>query len=41
MREEMEHACMVLEWMRRNNADFAKMLEEFVYTDGDIAHHDH
>ena len=41
MREEMEHACMVLEWMRRNNSDFAGMLEEFVYTEGDIAHHEH
>jgi hypothetical protein len=41
MREEMEHACMVLEWMRRNNEDFAAMLKEFVYTEGDIAHHEH
>ncbi|WP_416896948.1 MAG: ferritin [Minwuia sp.] len=41
MREEMEHACMVIEWMRRNNDDFAGMLKEFVYTDGDIAGHDH
>jgi hypothetical protein len=41
MREEMEHACMVLEWMRRNNADFASMLEEFVYTEGEIGHHEH
>ena len=41
MREEMEHACMVIEWMRRNNADFAEMLEAFVYTDGAISHHDH
>lgn len=40
MREEMEHACMVLEWMRRNNEDFAAMLKEFVYTEGDIAHHE-
>jgi len=39
MREEMEHACMVLEWMRRNSKDFAAMLEEFVYSEGDIAHH--
>jgi len=40
MREEMEHACMVLEWMRRNSKDFAAMLDEYVYSEGDIAHHD-
>lgn len=39
MREEMEHACMVLEWLRRNNADFAKQLDDFLYKDGDIDHH--
>ena len=41
MREEMEHACMVIEWMRRNNDDFAGMLKEFVYKDGDIIEHGH
>lgn len=40
MREEMEHAVMVLEWMRRNNEDFAGMLKDYLYTDGEIAHHD-
>jgi len=39
MREEMEHACMVLEWMRRNDSNFAEMLDEFVYRDGDIVGH--
>ncbi|MCP1337568.1 ferritin family protein [Futiania mangrovi] len=39
MREEMEHAVMVMEWMRRNNADFAKYLKEFLYSDGDIVDH--
>jgi len=38
MREEMEHAAMVLEWLRRNNADFAAQLKEFLFTDGEIAH---
>jgi len=38
MREEMEHAAMVLEWIRRNNADFEKHLKDFLFTDGDIAH---
>jgi hypothetical protein len=41
MREEMEHAVMVLEWMRRNDKDFEGMLKEFLYTEGDIAHHEH
>lgn len=39
MREEMEHAAMVLEWIRRNNADFEGMLKEFLFTEGDIGHH--
>ena len=39
MREEMEHAAMALEWIRRNNADFAKELKEILFTEGEIAHH--
>lgn len=39
MREEMEHACMVLEWLRRNSEDFAGQLDEYLYTDGDIMDH--
>jgi hypothetical protein len=39
MREEMEHAAMVLEWLRRNNKDFEGHLKEFLFTQGDI--HDH
>ena len=39
MREEMEHAAMVLEWLRRNNADFAAQLKEYLFTDGEIGHH--
>lgn len=39
MREEMEHAAMVLEWIRRNNPDFEGFLKEFLFTDKDIAHH--
>ena len=38
MREEMEHAAMALEWIRRNSEDFDKYLKEFLFTDGDIAH---
>ncbi|MFE8071063.1 ferritin [Marinobacteraceae bacterium S3BR75-40.1] len=40
MREEMEHAAMVLEWIRRNNKDFDGFLREFLFTEGDIGHHD-
>jgi uncharacterized protein len=36
MREEMEHACMVIEWMRRNDDDFAAMVDEYVGRDGPI-----
>ncbi len=36
MREEMEHASMVLEWLRRNNADFAGQLETYLFSEGDI-----
>jgi hypothetical protein len=37
MREEMEHATMVLEWIRRNDKDFAKELDDTLYKDGAIA----
>jgi hypothetical protein len=37
MREEMEHAAMVLEWIRRNNGDFDKHLKEFLFTEGEIS----
>jgi ferritin-like protein len=37
MREEIEHAAMVLEWLRRNSADFDKELREYLFTDKDIA----
>lgn len=36
MREEMEHACMELEWLRRNNADFAGQMDTYLYSEGDI-----
>lgn len=39
MREEMEHAAMVLEWIRRNSTDFEKQLKEFLFTDGEIMDH--
>jgi len=37
MNEEIEHACMVIEWLRRNNETFAKELAERLNRDGPIA----
>ncbi len=31
--EEKEHAAMVLEWIRRNDATFDRHLREFMFTD--------
>lgn len=39
MHEEMEHAAMVLEWIRRNSKDFDGYLKEFLFKDGEIADH--
>lgn len=38
--EEMEHACMLLEWLRRNMKGWDKQLEAFLFTEGEIGHHD-
>jgi ferritin-like protein len=34
--EEIEHASMVLEWIRRNDPRFDKELREYLFTDGPI-----
>ena len=36
MREEMEHASMLLEWIRRNNGDFAGHIETYLFSTGSI-----
>jgi len=36
-KEETEHACMVLEWIRRNDPIFDKELREYLFQDGPIA----
>ncbi|HEY1796921.1 MAG TPA: ferritin [Stellaceae bacterium] len=36
MREEMEHASMLIEWMRRHNADFAERLKTYLFTEAPI-----
>ncbi|WP_156842059.1 ferritin family protein [Novosphingobium aquimarinum] len=40
MREEVEHAAMVLEWLRRNDDVFDSQLREYLFQDGDIAGHE-
>lgn len=41
MREEMEHACMVLEWIRRNNADFEGHMRTYLFTEAPIIDVEH
>lgn len=36
MREEIEHAAMVLEWLRRNSADFNEQLRIYLFREGPI-----
>ena len=36
MREEMEHAAMVLEWIRRRNTDFDGHLKTYLFTEAPI-----
>ena len=41
MREEIEHAAMILEWLRRNNEHFAKELKEYLFTTKNIVEVEH
>lgn len=34
--EEIEHAMMTLEWLRRNNPVFNEHMETYLFTEGDI-----
>jgi hypothetical protein len=34
--EEIEHACMGLEWLRRNSSVWDEMMRKFMFTEGDI-----
>ena len=34
--EEKEHAAMTLEWIRRNDPEFDRMLRTYLFTEGDI-----
>jgi hypothetical protein len=37
-REELEHASMVLEWMRRNDGEVNEQLKKYLFTKDDILH---
>ena len=39
-REELEHASMVLEWMRRNDAEVNEQLTEYLFKKGSITGHE-
>jgi ferritin-like protein len=36
MNEEIEHACMTLEWIRRNVPKFDEELRTYLFTSGDV-----
>ncbi len=38
MKEEIEHACMTLEWLRRNMDGWDDQLKEFLFKEGEISH---
>ncbi len=37
--EEIEHAAMTLEWLRRNHSKFDEQLKKFLFTDKEMGHH--
>lgn len=39
MREEIEHAAMILEWLRRNDGDFDEQLGKFLFKEGEVTGH--
>lgn len=39
--EEIEHACMTLEWLRRHSDRFDEMLRRFLFTEGPIVGREH
>jgi ferritin-like protein len=40
-REEIEHASMALEWIRRNDGEFDKQLREYLFVEGSITEREH
>lgn len=41
MREEMEHASMLLEWIRRQDKDFDHLLRTYLFTEAPILEIEH
>jgi hypothetical protein len=39
-REELEHAAMVLEWLRRNDTEVNEQLTEYLFNAGSITGHE-
>ena len=39
-KEELEHAAMVLEWIRRNDPEADAQLREYLFKDGSITGHE-
>src|ERR1700742_3743035 len=39
-REELEHAAMVLEWIRRNDPEADSQLKEYLFSKGSITGHE-
>lgn len=39
-REELEHAAMVLEWIRRNDPEVDEQLREYLFKEGSITGHE-
>jgi hypothetical protein len=36
--EEVEHAAMIIEWLRRQDPVFEKELKDFLFTDKPLSH---
>ena len=39
-KEELEHAAMILEWIRRNDAEAAEQMKEYLFSEGSITGHE-
>lgn len=38
--EEIEHACMMIEWLRLNMPGWEEELRNYLFKEGDITHHE-
>lgn len=41
MREEIEHAAMLIEWLRRNSSEFEQQLRKYLFSDDEIIANGH